>query len=221
MFLIHESVRSEAFRAKKLTFCPPFSSSFVMNKTETCCICGEDFDVKENSFNVLTHKRCETINGVNSSLGVKPGQKIHRKCRVDLVRPKQLTRATQDDQAPKSVVKRRSSEQQFNSKEHCFFCGQTPKYDGKKKEFHIMIHVRTTEFQGSISRVCKERNDDWAQIVLGRLEYLQDLHAADAVYHQICSSNFRTGRNVPMKYVDGDTDGIGFKRCKTQGKWIL
>ena len=36
---------------------------------------------------------------------------------------------------------------------------------------------------------------------------MNDLPAADAVYHQQCSSNFRTGKNVPTRFsVDpGDT----------------
>ena len=33
--------------------------------------------------------------------------------------------------------------------------------------------------------------------VKGRIESVNDLHAADAVYHQICSSNFRTKKPVP------------------------
>ena len=35
---------------------------------------------------------------------------------------------------------------------------------------------------------------------LGRLEYAQDLHAADSVYHQTCSVNFRTGKGIPKQF---------------------
>ena len=43
---------------------------------------------------------------------------------------------------------------------------------------------------------------------MGRLEYAQDLHAADAVYHQACNVNFRTGKQVPQKYgTDGNENG--------------
>jgi hypothetical protein len=45
---------------------------------------------------------------------------------------------------------------------------------------------------GFIISVCKMRDDEWALDVRGRLEFVQDLHAADALYHQQCSVNFRT-----------------------------
>ena len=52
-------------------------------------------------------------------------------------------------------------------------------------------------FQGKIQEACKVRNDEWAETVQERLEFAQDLHAANAVYHQEYSVNFRTGKQVP------------------------
>lgn len=40
--------------------------------------------------------------------------------------------------------------------------------------------------------ICDERRDEWSAEVRGRIESVNDLHAADAVYHQSCSVNFRT-----------------------------
>ena len=57
------------------------------------------------------------------------------------------------------------------------------------------------DFQKTIMQVCKERNDLWSDTVRGRIEYAQDLHAADAVYHNLCSTNFRTGREIPNEFV--------------------
>ena len=68
-------------------------------------------------------------------------------------------------------------------------------------------------------KTCRERNDHGLvanSTVLGRLEYLRDFHAADAVYHQTCSINFRTGKNIP-KQCSADLDNDA-KRCKTQGR---
>ena len=56
-----------------------------------------------------------------------------------------------------------------------------------------------------IQEACRVRNDEWAETVRGRLEFAQDLHAADAVYHQACSVNFRTGKQFPKKH-GNDTD---------------
>ena len=181
---------------------------------ESCCICRGDF-TDENPSSLLTQKGCDTINRVDSLINAQPGRRIHRKCRVELVRqPKQLN-SRPDDEAPRDVVRRRSTQFKFNSSEHCIFCGQSAKYDGKKKGFDV-IPVRTIDFQETIRITCNKRNDDWSQTLLGRLEYLQDLHAADVVYHQTCSINFRTGKNVPKQY-NNDADNEA-KRCKLQGR---
>ncbi|KAH3738417.1 hypothetical protein DPMN_045050 [Dreissena polymorpha] len=45
--------------------------------------------------------------------------------------------------------------------------------------------------------VCESRKDEWGYQVLARLEFAQDLHAADAMYHQTCNVNFRTARQLP------------------------
>ena len=49
-------------------------------------------------------------------------------------------------------------------------------------------------------QVCTERNDTWAHTIRGRIEFAQDLHAADAIYHQVCSINIRTGKQVPSTF---------------------
>ena len=50
---------------------------------------------------------------------------------------------------------------------------------------------------------CKERNDKWSEIVLGKLEFtFGELHASDAVYHHVCDSNFRNPRfTIPKRFL--------------------
>ena len=60
------------------------------------------------------------------------------------------------------------------------------------------------DFQDKIKKCCNERKDLWSEIVNGRLEFAQDLHAADAVYHNLCSTNFRTGKQVPQQFMADD-----------------
>lgn len=74
-----------------------------------------------------------------------------------------------------------------------------------------MIPVRTKDFKESVPELCKDRNDDWALTVLARLEYARDIHAADAVYHQQCSVNFRTRKQIPQPYDDKE-------QCRTKKK---
>ena len=38
---------------------------------------------------------------------------------------------------------------------------------------------------------CKERNDEWGNVVLGKLQSCNDLVAEEAVYHSSCMTNFR------------------------------
>ena len=46
---------------------------------------------------------------------------------------------------------------------------------------------------------------EWARDVRGRIEFVNDLHAADALYHQTCSVNFRTGKTVPLLFSPSST----------------
>ena len=78
------------------------------------------------------------------------------------------------------------------------------KYEGRKRGYDVIL-VRTKDYEDKIQQVCKVRNDEWAETVRGRLEFVQDLHAADAVYHQACSVNFRTRKQIPKKH-GNDTD---------------
>lgn len=58
--------------------------------------------------------------------------------------------------------------------------------------------VRTVDFQNNILMICDERRDEWSAEVGGRIESVNDLHAADAVYHQNCSVNFRKKKAKPQ-----------------------
>ena len=81
-----------------------------------------------------------------------------------------------------------------------WYCGTGHKYDGKKADFKL-VPVRIIELQKAVLDICTQRNDEWAQIVKGRIGYVNDLHSSDAVYHQACSVNFRTHKQIPQKYI--------------------
>ena len=55
---------------------------------------------------------------------------------------------------------------------------------------------KNRDFNLSILNSCEERNDQWALEVKGRIAFVNDLHSEDAVYHQACSANFRTGKGI-------------------------
>ncbi len=61
--------------------------------------------------------------------------------------------------------------------------------------------VRTTDFDQTIKDLRNKRNDAWSGTVMTRIHGAKaDLHASDAIYHQICSVNFRTMKDIPLQY---------------------
>ena len=133
----------------------------------------------------------------------RAGQSVHQECRRVYIRPQNIAKDIKSKTNPSSTqpIRRRSEEPAFVFKEHCLFCGQPARYEKKKKGFDV-IPVRTKDFQDSVVKICKERQDPWSLIVEGRIAFAQDLHAADAVYHQTCSVNFRTNKDIPQPYSD-------------------
>ena len=80
------------------------------------------------NFSKLTEKGCPKVNQINTVVNAKPGLKVHKKCRLDLLRPRGKSSDTKCEENVRSV-KRRSIQLSFSLPEHCLFCGQ-PKYDG-------------------------------------------------------------------------------------------
>ncbi len=57
--------------------------------------------------------------------------------------------------------------------------------------------MKTVETKNTILAVCQKRGDAWAGAVQAGVLHVHDLHAADAVYHRICSS---TMKEIPVVY---------------------
>lgn len=150
---------------------------------------------------VLRQKGCDAINALAHTLGltftVIPGQTVHTVCRRDFCRQKELRRSKNPDQNLSEEYRRLRSGGGFDFEKHCLFCGQVGKTSGNKRGFDV-FPVRTFDFQNKIRQQSLNRDDEWGNQVLARLGYAHDLPAADALYHQTCSVNFRTGRQKPI-----------------------
>ena len=178
---------------------------------EKCCICNEQICDAEQTV-VLQQKGSDGVNRASAERGIDlrtiPGERVHVDCRRRHCKAENIARDIASQEPP--VENRRdlrSLQKPFNFQEHCMFCGQPAKNtEGKRRGFDV-FPVRTKYFQDTVIKICHSRNDKWSETVLGRLACVNDLHAADAVYHHQCSCNFRTGRNIPCKSVDdiGDT----------------
>lgn len=100
---------------------------------------------------------------------------------------------------------RRLSPTQFKFRKHCIFCSKSARYNRGKSEYDVIIAVKAKDFKDSTSisiSICFKRKDRWAEKVKGRLQYAQDLHAADAVYHNQCSIHFLTIKQLPKELSD-------------------
>ena len=172
-----------------------------------CVICDQPILVGEAS-SKLTQKGCDGIKKASEARGVDisavPGQQVHQDCRkthcnercIDAYKRKLECVSTLQSQSSHSL---RSGKVPFSYNKQCLFCGTNDIYDGRKKEY-ILIPIRTYDFQEKVREICIKRDDDWAKRVKVRIDCVHDLHAADAVYHQACSVNFRTGKQVPQKF---------------------
>jgi len=174
---------------------------------DDCVFCSKSLGNGEQTTK-LGAKGCDGISKANdlrqADISVAPGQVVHTNCRKDFCSQLSIERDNRkrDCTGGSSVTvrARRSASSAFHYSEHCLFCGTPDKYQGRQKT-HKLIPVRTMDFQKKVTERCVERNDAWSETVKARVDFVQDLHAADAVYHNICSINFRTGKQIPHQFL--------------------
>lgn len=100
----------------------------------------------------------------------------------------------------------RKTEESFNFKTDCFFCGTNVDLEDQERGLGDVFRVTTLETKHTVLQTCFERKDEWAEVVRARILHVHDLPAADAIYHQACSVNFRTKKQVPMQFASEQPD---------------
>ena len=138
---------------------------------------------------------------------------VHKDCRANVTKPQNIAAAARETSQARGKRLLRSEAQKFNFKDHCLFCGERDRYQGKKEDFSL-VPVRTFEFQKTVSEICNERNDEWARKVAERIESAIDLHAADALCNQKCSVNFRTRKEIPLVFTSNQEGAAPQKKTK-------
>ena len=92
----------------------------------------------------------------------------------------------------------------FEPKKDCLFCGTNIDLkDNHKKGDHVreIFKVSSSKFVESAISVCDSRLDEWSHQVRGRIEYCsRDLKSVECLYHAVCVSNFRSYKQIPLKY---------------------
>ena len=86
------------------------------------------------------------------------------------------------------------------------FCVEHQLMVGNKVKKIDVFKVTTIEMKDTILAICSERRDPWSDAVQARIMHIHDLPAADAMYHQTCSVNFRTGKQFPKVFVIEEPD---------------
>ena len=176
-----------------------------MEVPELCAICKHPVDSGDHSASTLYPKGSLAINEASNSrkdsIHTVPGDKVHKDCRRKYCNPDQIAKDTkQEESTPSTSSDRhllRSSEGGFSFATDCFFCGGPAKLGRKRKKYDV-LQVKTIGLKDTLLTTCCERADSWSDTVKARILHVHDLHAADAVYHQTCSVNFRTGKQMPM-----------------------
>lgn len=182
------------------------------NAIEVCLICKEDASKEK----LITVKQLRGAEGINNAakarkveINAKVGDLVHSTCRAKFINPKSITaylNSLEKEQAsslPSSSQKTRASFTSYNSQTDCFFCAKKVEEDS---EYYV---VRTFSLVENIKKNCQERGDSWALEVKGRLEFLSnDLVAADCIYHQVCSSNFRSKLEIPVRYRSASSSSV-------------
>ncbi|KAJ8893081.1 hypothetical protein PR048_005664 [Dryococelus australis] len=80
---------------------------------------------------------------------------------------------------------------------------------------NVIIKVRSIEFKERITETCCDRNYECGLSVLARVNgTVSDLHATDAVYHRICSTNFRIEKNVLREFSKSNTECLNAKKIQ-------
>ncbi len=144
-------------------------------------------------------KGADGINNASVQKGnnvhISAGEIVHSKCRQTYINKKDI-KIQQENKAEPPKRSARVATGPFNSQTDCLFCGTTITHGSKDTS-----SVKTDTLAESILECCDNRADQWAFTVKGRIEYYgRDLHAADCVYHHLCSSSFRNGYNIPIQF---------------------
>ena len=187
-----------------------------MNDPPQCAICKDTADGGEEPANVLTEKGSASINRASTlrkdNIHTSSGELVHKVCGEKYTDPREIAKLTKEisDEQVKKVKKvclRSDDKQKFSFERDCLFCGRLAHIGTKRKSSEWTVFpVRTIEFKETLLKSCNDRADDWAGVVKDRVLQVHDLHAADAVYHQVCSVNFRTNKQIPTYHHSSEAE---------------
>lgn len=186
----------------------------MQDSEDTCVICGKNFDEHTDKV-VLGEKGALKINSVSEQLDedihADAGHTVHSSCRSKFTNKNYVASKLKGQKQTQELSprKKRSREPVGNtSAGKCLFCGQEEKRarKGHNKSAGQLTKVRTMDFQKTVLEQCCKRNDRWSRDVKANVEFMQDLVAQDAEYHNVCFSNFCKGLKIPKMFAPEEPD---------------
>ena len=125
-------------------------------------------------------------------------KKYHKNCPKQLSKGRKVKQIVQEVVGVLSIRLRGNKENnKFDFKSMCFLCGTVGSLESSKD---ACFPLKTFNCQYRLCDIAEKQQDEWGKTVLERIYKVIDLLAADAFYHQMCTVNFRTSRNIPLKY---------------------
>jgi len=183
-----------------------------------CIICQEKFDSASDNRGKRVKATSKGIESVRHFSALRDDERLqnllsdhpaevyyhsqcHKRYTNERLFQQERRRSEVSPEKPVQTKLLRSSSAGFLWAEHCFLCAKPVKQESHHGSATV-CSVGTMNMFHNIKAVCKNRNDDWALQVSGRIESCNDLFAVDAVYHKQCHSNFLTGRRCPVQHTD-------------------
>ena len=170
---------------------------------DSCLICSEPLSVGESC--QIGSKGLASLVKVSQLLHdcmeaqflSKPELILHTNCRKKYTRPSNIRAAAKstdkhDAPVPTNSRTRRSLDKVFDFETDCLFSGKDATV-GIKLELKYrktVSNCETLDLQGSVRSQCLKRDDEWGRTVLGRLDSVHDLPAAEGRYHRTCYPEF-------------------------------
>ena len=167
--------------------------------SESCLICDEPLSVGKTCHigptgNSSLHKASDLRHdGLGTEFSTQTEVVLHVECRKRYTRPGSIKADTQpnddgDGPTQNNIKTRGCSERGFDFEKDCVYCSEDAKVSVKvaQKYRKSVSKCETLDLQDSIRSQCLKRNDEWGSVLLGRLENINDLPAAEGRYHRAC-----------------------------------
>ena len=135
-----------------------------MDEEITCEICQKSLD---NGNDVTRREKgSEGINWAsrerNNLIQTVSGQKVHQTCRREYCHPSYINRAKKKERESSKSSRRsldRKTEQSFNFKTDCFFCGTNVDLEDQKRRKGDVFRATTLETKHAVLQTCFERKN--------------------------------------------------------------